>query len=518
MPFADADLPSRMLPINTTFATLGDIYVYWRRKQKGQSDEDFAVLTARLARSLRHRIAALRRDAAKGHATVKHWSSAGVVSSSLPIPARRKHIIWFATELPLENLSADIERSREQPVEGAQHYPELMAPFLTLWLRARRTGANLPQGGWVDEDRMIVSEVTFGMCDFALSYRDFFSVTVASISDLYLLLYTSDGCAASLPPTVRTFFNLTERDRSALTLDELKRYDVVVLPSLHSLKVDVADFSETVSEIRQCLARKGIETWPSAALEERYDAKDAFYRAFSRWSGFEEHSLPTQIVRFDDTTEVRVLTQRLTLAMQDVTVASRRLRMDVAPNLFAFKPSEGFAQRGFQIGTAADVASMIEKAQLLRPALKGAGYLLQPFSHDLIDEYRVFLQPFTGEIECVIGSSFLHNGEGTIIFEDLTAAALLADRDRDIAAHPLSSLSLFVERLLVDCVPVQQQVREGIITRVDCFIDKSGRVLLNELTTGLDVSLFYAHRAYSAIHRHSERIFWQVARLAFSQS
>jgi hypothetical protein len=176
-------------------------------------------------------------------------------------------------------------------------------------------------------------------------------------------------------------------------------------------------------------------------------------------------------------------------------------------DLFIIKSTEGFCAAGFHTGMQA--RALAEKATAIHPLLQGYGCLLQPFSASLRQcEYRIFLKPFTGRIDAILATRFEED------YQEMNINNLTEGIDQPIIGDPPETQKLvsFIELLVRECKEVQKHLQEGWCTRIDCFVDSStGAVLLNEITTGLDVALFLAFRA-RCLSRYADWLFWQLAR------
>jgi hypothetical protein len=458
-----------------------------------------------------------------------------VRSRDLHPPKSAKHLMWFHFEPLGQDIEGLSERTCECPVHQAPELPDVIVTFLVIWLQARKSGLWMPSG--FDKSNHSVGEAAALMCSFAAHYRAYFTVTIWPIANLYLLLWTADGAAASLPPAVRRFFSLKDTYRCPISLDDLHSYDVILFPSILHVKVNIPGHCKSNQESMARITELKLKVWPSFELETPFEMKEVLYGVdgLASWDGFNDHSLPTSIIAAGGKEEMAQTIQsslaRLTseAARRGFSTANGPLADDARSNTvlfcmfprahcsggsfcsgyFVIKSTEGYASIGFSVGT--DAASLADKAVTFHAVLGGHGFLIQPFSPALKKrEYRIFLHPFTGSIDAVIATS---DDEGMMAFEDVTESVTGTRVPGDSSDAP--KLAAFAALVVSNAKVVQRHLLEGIATRLDCFVDPStGKVLLNEVTTGLDCMLFLSSRSARCLFRYTALLFSHVARFA----
>ena len=134
------------------------------------------------------------------------------------------------------------------------------------------------------------------------------------------------------------------------------------------------------------------------------------------------------------------------------------------------KSTEGYAGAGFFVSDNAAV--LAAKAHNIHGVMKGEGFLLQRYSNTLRDgEFRIYLTPLTGKIHSLLHT--VANPFGEMLVVDLTDAI---DRTYPGDLPDVEKLVHFIQQLTIHCKPVQQHIRFGFCTRIDCFVDPKGTV------------------------------------------
>jgi hypothetical protein len=221
---------------------------------------------------------------------------------TVPLPRQPKHLVWFHFDTPLKDLSDGLLRNADIMIDNAPETPDVITPFLLVWLQARKRNLWIPSE--YQDDSHAISETAALMCSIGATYQSYFTITVLPVAWLYVLLYTTDGAASSLPAPVRDFFNLKQNFRCPMTLENLRAgYSAVILPSLCHLKVNVRGHCLRLSEVHKTVKMSQLVLWPNIDLEMQYESKELLYRSLGEWTAGKHHMLPTEMVKFCDPVE-----------------------------------------------------------------------------------------------------------------------------------------------------------------------------------------------------------------------
>lgn len=146
------------------------------------------------------------------------------------------------------------------------------------------------------------------------------------------------------------------------------------------------------------------------------------------------------------------------------------------------KSTDGFAEHGLVFGS--DPKALARSVIGMQPLVPGHGWLLQPYSaHLRAKEHRVFLRPRSADIWIVLVTAAHGDGLYCWLLDDVPSG----DETKRL-------LQAFVHKLVAAVPEVANRIQTGYQNRFDCFID-SGKVLLNEVTCGIDCSVFLDWRA-----------------------
>lgn len=389
--------------------------------------------------------------------------------------------------------------------------PALLAPFLVVWLRIRCLSSWLPGGGYQTPDGNMtsiqdhcISEPALLMCIFATQYFHDYTLTVLPASHLYLHMFTSDCCASELSPEVCKVLCLEQNFRTKLTLEQLMAYDRIILQGGNHLSCPLLSSCKPYLQLFNRLSEMQLSTkmWPPLADELLWNAKERFFnQVLVPWSGVTEHVLPTEVIKFDNVASVASAINAAIPRLADLS-AQRGLSVTPGENQmpsgmaalvssahsapahcaplgkYVLKSTEGFAEIGLLFGS--DAQQLAEKAASVHDVLGGYGFLLQPYSpHLRSKEYRVFLRPRSHLIWTVVVTTMLGAEMATWILDDMVGG------DAEV-----SYLQSFVNKLASDIPAMKERIAVSYQTRIDCFIDPNRRVILNEVTTGLDCAPF----------------------------
>ena len=243
----------------------------------------------------------VRQSSSRTVARAHSWQdlNGGVLEESIAIPAQPCHLLWFHRD---DSMNDPAFPGKDMPVERAIESPDLIVPFLLVWLRARHDDRFIPGGYTADHS---VFESAALMCALAAMYRPFFTVTVVPASQLYMTLFGAKT-GADLSEAQRSYFQLNIKDTCLYTVEQLKSYNGIILDSMQCLKAVRPDHCEGLLSILERIEAAGLKSliYPNLDLDIQFDCKELLYKALQSWKRFQQHALPTKIIRGGSAAEI----------------------------------------------------------------------------------------------------------------------------------------------------------------------------------------------------------------------
>jgi hypothetical protein len=211
----------------------------------------------------------------------KQWNGAAVEKVTMDASEPTKHLLWFYLKDPPHDQKF---QTRKQLLVGhPEERPEVMGPVLLMWLNTRKLPGFEVRGVRGKKQKFEMWERTAHMCYFAWIFRQWFTVTPWPVSDLYLAL--NPGATAM----ERKHFHIASGAQAEMTLDQMKTYTAMILPSMEYLKVP--DCRRSLKEVHDQI--KHLNVVPDCAQGLLYESKDLLY---SDSSQLRKHMLPTHIL------------------------------------------------------------------------------------------------------------------------------------------------------------------------------------------------------------------------------